>query len=60
MFEPFVQVDGSLTRSFEGTGLGLPLTKAMVELHGGSIDLQSREGEGTTVRINFPLEKIID
>ena len=60
VFEPFVQVDSSLDRSFEGTGLGLPLTKAMVELHGGSIDLQSLEGEGTTVRICFPPEKIID
>ncbi len=58
VFDPFVQVDRGLDRRFEGTGLGLPLTKAMVELHGGTIDLQSRVDEGTTVLIRFPLNRV--
>ena len=41
---PFDQVDGSLSRKHEGTGLGLPLTKSLVELHGRSFDLQSEPG----------------
>lgn len=51
---PFGQVDSSMTRKYEGTGLGLPLTKALVELHGGQISIDSVKGSGTTVRIMFP------
>jgi len=54
----FGQVDSSLGRRHEGTGLGLPLTKALVELHGGSLDLQSRPGHGTTVTVRFPAERV--
>ena len=43
----FHQVDSDLNRKYEGTGLGLPLAKAMVEQHGGGLDLQSRGGGGT-------------
>ena len=50
----FEQVDARLDRRFEGTGLGLPLSKAFVELHGGSLDLESEVGVGTTVTIRFP------
>lgn len=50
----FGQVDGQLNRKQEGTGLGLPLTKALVELHGGSLDLESEVGSGTTVAMRFP------
>ncbi len=56
---PFQQVDSALNRKFEGTGLGLPLTKALVELHGGSLDLQSQVGVGTTVTVRFPAERIV-
>jgi signal transduction histidine kinase len=48
---PFQQVDSDLNRKYQGTGLGLPLTKALAELHGGSLDLQSEVGVGTTVTV---------
>jgi signal transduction histidine kinase len=56
---PFQQVDGELSRKYEGTGLGLPLAKSLVELHGGSLDLQSRLGVGTTVTVRFPADRIV-
>jgi two-component system cell cycle sensor histidine kinase PleC len=51
---PFEQVDGNYSRSSGGTGLGLALVKGLVELHGGSLDLQSELGEGTTVTVTLP------
>ncbi len=56
--EPFRQIDGALTRRFDGTGLGLPLAKALVELHGGRLDIQSAPAVGTLVRVRLPLERI--
>jgi len=50
----FGQVDGRLTRKYEGAGLGLPLSKSLVELHGGEMILQSQAGTGTTVTVRFP------
>ncbi len=58
-FSRFGQVDGNLNRQYEGTGLGLPLAKALVELHGGVLDLQSQVGVGTTVTVRFPAERIV-
>ena len=55
----FGQIDSALNRKYEGTGLGLPLTKALVELHGGRLDLQSELGEGTTVTIHLPAGRIL-
>ncbi len=55
----FGQVDADLNRQYEGTGLGLPLTKALVEQHGGALDLQSEVGVGTTVTVRFPAERIV-
>ncbi len=55
----FGQVDSDLNRKYEGTGLGLPLTKALVELHGGCFDLQSQVGVGTTVTLRFPESRVI-
>jgi signal transduction histidine kinase/PAS domain-containing protein len=52
--EPFRQVDGSLTRRYEGTGLGLPLVRAFVELHGGRLDIASHKGRGTSVSVVLP------
>ena len=49
------QVDGKLSREYPGAGLGLPLAKALVEMHGGSIDLQSEIGVGTKVTARFPV-----
>ena len=55
----FGQIDSGLNRKYEGTGLGLPLTKALVEQHGGSLEVQSRLGEGTRVTVRFPAERIV-
>lgn len=54
--EPFRQVDGSLGRRFEGTGLGLPLAKAMTEMHGGALRVDSAKGQGTEVSLWLPLK----
>jgi two-component system, cell cycle sensor histidine kinase PleC len=53
--EPFQQVDGSLTRSHEGMGLGLPLARSMAELHGGRLAIDSTPGTGTVVRVSLPV-----
>jgi signal transduction histidine kinase len=50
----FGQVDSDLNRKYDGTGLGLPLTKALVELHGGTFELRSEPGAGTTVTVRLP------
>lgn len=55
----FGQVDSSLDRKYEGTGLGLPLTRMLVELHGGRLLIESEPGNGTTVYVNFPTERLI-
>tara|TARA_R110000868_G_scaffold202806_2_gene450631 strand:- start:7492 stop:8616 length:1125 start_codon:yes stop_codon:yes gene_type:complete len=52
---PFLQVDTSLARRYEGTGLGLTLTKSLVEMHGGTLAIESRLGEGTRVRVHLPV-----
>jgi signal transduction histidine kinase len=52
---PFVQVDNSLSRKHGGTGLGLPLSKLFVDLHGGRLDISSAPGEGTSVTIVLPV-----
>ena len=51
---PFEQVDNHLTRTQSGTGLGLPLVKSLIELHGGEFDIASEPGIGTTVTLTFP------
>ena len=56
---PFSQIDSDLSRKYEGTGLGLPLTKGLVEMHSGSLDLQSEVDVGTTVTVRFPAERIV-
>ena len=55
----FEQVDSSLTRKHEGTGLGIPLTKGLVEQHGGTFILTSEPGKGTTATVIFPAERVI-
>ena len=57
--EPFGQVDSSLARKYEGTGLGLPLTRQMAELHGGSLTLESTPGQGTTVTVILPAWRLV-
>jgi signal transduction histidine kinase len=58
VFEPFFQVEEELTRSREGTGLGLPLTKRLIELHGGTLKLESVLGAGTAVHVIFPAGRV--
>lgn len=55
---PFGQAENVLTRSHQGTGLGLPLVKSFVELHGGTLELQSALGEGTEVTLRLPASRV--
>ncbi|MBI3446006.1 MAG: PAS domain S-box protein [Magnetospirillum sp.] len=59
VMEPFVQADTRLSRKYEGSGLGLPLTKALVLAHGGTLTLDSKVGRGTTVTVTFPPARIL-
>lgn len=58
IFERFVQVDDTLTRKTEGSGIGLSLAKAFVEMHNGTIDVVSKLGEGTRFTIEIPIVKV--
>ncbi len=58
VLSPFRQADSGLNRRFDGIGLGLPLSKAMAELHGGTLELESEVGAGTTVTVTFPAERL--
>lgn len=58
LFQPFQQVDASLTRRHEGTGLGLALTKRLAELHGGTVSFASTTGVGSSFRIWLPLNEL--
>ncbi|WP_170294643.1 chemotaxis protein CheB [Roseospira navarrensis] len=60
VFAPFEQVDGSLVRRSDGVGLGLPITRSLMRLHGGDISLSSKEGQGTTVTVRFPRDRVIE
>jgi signal transduction histidine kinase len=57
--EPFGQVDSALSRSFEGTGLGLPLAHKLTELHGGRLELSSSKGHGTTAKVVLPADRLL-
>lgn len=54
LFKPFIQLDSSLSRRYEGTGLGLALVHRMVEMHGGSIALESKMGQGSRFTVSLP------
>ena len=56
---PFGQVENKMTATHNGTGLGLPLAKAMLELHGGVMQLSSVPHLGTTITLHFPASRIV-
>ena len=58
LFKPFVQLDSKLARQYEGTGLGLVLVKKMVEMQGGTVDVQSEPGMGSTFSFVLPWEPL--
>jgi PAS domain S-box-containing protein len=57
---PFRQVNAGLQRKYEGTGLGLPIAKQLVEMHGGSLTIESARGKGTIVRITLPRARVME
>ncbi|HUL06532.1 MAG TPA: HAMP domain-containing sensor histidine kinase, partial [Candidatus Acidoferrum sp.] len=59
VMEPFGQVENIMTRTHAGTGLGLPLCKALAQLHGGTLTLESEVGSGTTVTIVLPKDRSV-
>ena len=59
VMKPFTQADGALSRVYEGTGLGLPLTKALIEMHQGTFELDSEQGVGTTAVVRFPADRAL-
>ncbi|KIM00385.1 hypothetical protein CCC_01540 [Paramagnetospirillum magnetotacticum MS-1] len=59
VLQPFGQAENAISPKHEGTGLGLPLAKGFMELHGGSLTLKSQVGEGTTVVLTFPASCVV-
>ena len=58
--EPFQQLDGSQARKVGGIGLGLPIAKGLAEAHGGSLTLESAQGDGTAARVTLPADRVRD
>jgi two-component system cell cycle sensor histidine kinase PleC len=56
--KPFEQIESQLSKTQQGTGLGLALTKSLIELHGGELEIASTPGEGTTVTVILPLHQM--
>ncbi|MBM3479060.1 MAG: hypothetical protein FJX69_07555 [Alphaproteobacteria bacterium] len=59
LFQPFSQAHSHLVRSKEGAGLGLAISRGLIELHGGTIGIESIEGEGTVVTLRLPPERLV-
>jgi signal transduction histidine kinase len=58
LFQPFQQIQNSLSRKHKGTGLGLTLSRKLAQLHGGDITLTSEEGKGCCFTLHLPTEPI--
>jgi signal transduction histidine kinase len=59
LFEPFRQANAEISRRYGGTGLGLSICRNLVELHGGTIAIESAVGRGTTVTVRFPVARVV-
>ena len=59
MLQPFQQVDATLGRKYEGSGLGLYLVSKFIDLHDGRLEIESTPGEGTKVSLYFPPERVL-
>jgi len=59
VLDRFGQIDNTYSRKYQGSGLGLPLTKRLIELHGGTLGIESKLGAGTSVSVTFPVERVI-
>jgi len=57
--EPFGQIESKVSGKYEGTGLGLPLAKRLIELHGGTLTIESKPNAGTRVTVTVPPERIV-
>jgi signal transduction histidine kinase len=60
IFEPFTQLSSGPTRSHEGVGLGLPISRMLAELMGGSLDVASEPGRGSTFLVQLPGPVVLD
>ena len=59
ILQPFGQVESAFSRQHQGTGLGLPLARALIELHGGTLSIESAPGHGTEVTVTLPGERVL-
>ncbi|MDE0941044.1 MAG: ATP-binding protein [Alphaproteobacteria bacterium] len=57
--QPFGQAGEAMIRQHEGTGLGLPLSRSLCQLHGGNLEIESAKGVGTTILVSLPSERIL-
>jgi two-component system sensor histidine kinase ChiS len=57
ILEPFEQADGSIFRKYGGTGIGLSISKQLIELQGGTLQIKTKEGEGTTITFSLPFSR---
>jgi signal transduction histidine kinase len=60
ILKPFQQIDTGIAYAYEGTGLGLPISKGLAELHGGSLEIVNRRNDGTAVIVRFPANRVLE
>jgi signal transduction histidine kinase len=60
ILEPFQQADITIARKYGGTGLGLSICRKLIDLHGGSLDIESEPGVGTTVTVRLPAARVLE